>query len=94
MSAQSVKFYKDRDWDGFYHSPEYAKFVSSMEGVSVDMMLHDSPYFGQVSGSLFANGIDIAFEDFQMRIQNPQKTSVGPSTAQLILLTAGVFLLS
>lgn len=71
MSAASVKQYTDRNWDGFFQSPEYVNFANSNGGNVKDSETHDSPYFGKVSGMLFGNGLDVAFEDFQMRIQNP-----------------------
>ena len=70
-SAASVKMYADRNFDGFFDSPEYINFVNSIDITVKDSQVHDSPYFGKVSGTLFGNGLDFAFEDFQTRIQNP-----------------------
>ena len=71
MSAASVKLYADRNFDGFFDSPEYINFVNSIDTNVKDSTVHDSPYFGKVTGTLFGNGLDFAFEDFQARIQNP-----------------------
>jgi hypothetical protein len=73
MSAASVKEYTDRNWDGFFNSDEYVTFANSMQGLTGDQKVYESPYFGNVTGQLFGSGIDMAFEDFQTRIQNPSK---------------------
>lgn len=84
MSAASVKEYTDRNWDGFFNSGEYVKFANSMKGLTGDQKVYESPYFGNITGSLFGNGIDSAFEDFQTRIQNPGKVSLPASTAKSV----------
>jgi len=71
MSAASVKEYTDRNWDGFFQSGTYEKFAKSMQGLTGDQKVYDSPYFGQITGQLFGSGIDMAVEDFQEQIQNP-----------------------
>ena len=71
MSAASVKEYTDRNWDGFFTSGTYEKFAVSMQGLTGDQRVYDSPYFGKITGQLFGSGIDMAFEDFQEQIQNP-----------------------
>ena len=71
MSAASVKEYASRNYDGFFDSPEYINFVNANDATVKDSGVHNSPYFGNVSGNLFGNGLDFAFEDFQLRIQNP-----------------------
>lgn len=73
MSAASVKEYTDRNWDGFFNSGEYVKFANSMQGLTGDQKVYESPYFGNITGSLFGSGIDEAFENFQEQIQNPGK---------------------
>ena len=70
MSAASVKEYTDRNWDGFFNSGEYIKFANSMQGLTGDQKVYESPYFGNITGSLFGSGIDEAFENFQEQIQN------------------------
>lgn len=84
MSASSVKYYEGVNWDGFFDSPEYVNFANSMKGLTGDQKVYISPYFGNITGSMFGNGIDSAFEDFQTRIQNPSKVSVPASTAKSI----------
>ena len=71
MSEASVKEYTDRNWDGFFNSGEYVKFANSMQGLTGDQKVYESPYFGNITGSLFGSGIDEAFENFQEQIQNP-----------------------
>ena len=88
MSAASVKYYKDRNWDEFYSSPEYLKFYNSMSSITNDKKIYDSPYFGDVPGSLIGSGLDSAFEDFQQRIQNPGQTTVAKSSSVDWLLLA------
>ena len=73
MSAASVKYYEDRNWDGFFNSEYYVRFANSMQGLTGDQKVYVSPYFGNVTGQLFGSGIDVAFEDFQESIQNPGK---------------------
>jgi len=73
MSEASVKEYTDRNWDGFFQSGSYEQFAKSMQGLTGDQKVYDSPYFGQITGQLFGSGIDMAFEDFQEQIQNPGK---------------------
>ncbi len=73
MSAASVKEYTDRNWDGFFNSGEYVRFANSMQGLTGDQKVYESPYFGNITGSLFGSGIDAAFENFQEQIQNPGK---------------------
>jgi hypothetical protein len=73
MSAASVKEYEGRNWDGFFNSGEYVKFANSMQGLTGDQKVYESPYFGNITGSLFGSGIDEAFENFQEQIQNPGK---------------------
>lgn len=95
MSTASVKQYTERNWDGFFDSPEYINFAYSNDGNTKDSKIHDSPYFGKITGALFGNGMDFAFEDFQTRIQNSNASSISTdgklSTANLILLAAGAF---
>ena len=74
MSAASVKYYQNINWDGFFDSFEYVNFAKSMSGLVDDKKVHLSPYFGELVGSMFGNGIDSTFEDFQERIQNPGRT--------------------
>ena len=98
MSAASVKDYTDRNWDGFFDSPEYVNFANSMKGLTGDQKVYISPYFGNITGSMFGNGIDTAFEDYQTRIQNPTTvpfpvttsgyTSAKSSSIHLLLLAA------
>ena len=89
MSAASVKYYKERNWDEFYSSPEYLKFYNSMSNITNDKKIYDSPYFGDVPGSLIGSGLDAAFEDFQQRIQNPKKTvTPGASNSIYLILLA------
>ena len=71
MSAASVKEYTGRNWDGFFNSGEYVRFANSMRGLTGDQKVYESPYFGNITGSLFGSGIDAAFENFQEQIQNP-----------------------
>jgi hypothetical protein len=75
MSAASVKEYTDRNWDGFFVSPEFVNFADGMQGLTGNQKVYESPYFGKVTGSLFGSGIDAAFEDYQERIQNPGKVA-------------------
>ena len=97
-SAASVKMYADRNYDGFFDSPEYINFVNSIDVTVKDSQVHDSPYFGKVSGMLFGNGLDFAFEDFQTRIQNPTMVAKPAITSEnklssihLVLLAAAAF---
>ena len=98
-SAASVKMYADRNYDGFFDSPEYINFVNSNSAAISDAsQVHDSPYFGKVSGTLFGNGLDFAFEDFQTRIQNPTMVAKPALTSEsklsnihLVLLAAAAF---
>ena len=69
MSAASVKEYEGRNWDGFFDSPEYVNFANAVQDVFPDKKIHQSPYFGNVAGIIFGEGIDNAFEEFQERIQ-------------------------
>ena len=105
MSAASVKAYESSNWDGFFNSPEYVNFANSMQGLTGDQKVYQSPYFGNVTGSLFGSGIDAAFEDFQTRIQNPDKvgypvTTTGTNITKssgipwLLLAAAAAFALS
>jgi len=90
MSAASVKYYTDRNWDGFYSSPEYAEFYKFMSGIPDQKDIYSSPYFGDVPGRVIGVRLDSTFEQFQERIQNPKKT-VTPGTSNniyLILLAA------
>jgi len=84
MSAASVKEYTDRNWDGFFNSGEYVRFANSMQGLTGDQKVYQSPFFGNITGTMFGNGIDAAFEDFQTRIQNPGKVSLPGNTAKSI----------
>jgi hypothetical protein len=93
MSAASVKVYENRNWDGFFNSPEYVNFANGMKGLTGDQKVYQSPFFGNITGSLFGSGIDAAFEDYQERIQNPGKVSLPGNTAKstsvpLLLLAA------
>lgn len=97
-SAASVKMYADRNYDGFFDSPEYINFANSIDVTVKDSQVHDSPYFGKVSGMLFGNGLDFAFEDFQTRIQNPTMVAKPAITSEsklssihLVLLAAAAF---
>lgn len=83
MSQSSVMYYRDRNWDGFFNSPEYSKVVD-MEGNISTMDMYDSPYFGSLTGGAFGQAMDLAFEDFQMRIQN-QPTTATPKKSLSIL---------
>jgi hypothetical protein len=105
MSAASVKEYTDRNWDGFFDSPEYVNFANGMKGLTGDQKVYQSPFFGNITGTLFGNGIDAAFEDFQSRIQNPDKvgypiTVTGTNTIKssgihwLLLAAAAAYALS
>lgn len=89
MSASSVKYYEGVNWDGFFDSPEYVNFANGMKGLTGDQKVYQSPYFGNITGTMFGNGIDAAFEDFQTRIQNSGKVT-SPVTATK---TSGVHLL-
>lgn len=102
MSITSVMYYRDRNWDGFFNSPEYAK-VADMEGGISTMDMYDSPYFGQLTSGSFGQAMDLAFEDFQLRIQNQPETGpifmpspgtpVKPSImAPLLLIGAFLFM--
>jgi hypothetical protein len=71
MSAASVKYYTDRNWDGFYSSPEYAEFYKWMGGIPDQQDVYVSPYFGDVPGRVIGVRLDSTFEQFQERIQNP-----------------------
>jgi len=99
MSASSVKYYEGINWDGFFDSPEYVNFANGMKGLTGDQKVYQSPYFGNVTGTMFGNGIDAAFEDFQTRIQNPSKVSLPASTAKssgvhwLLLAAAAAYVL-
>ena len=97
-SAASVKMYADRNYDGFFDSPEYINFANSIDVTVKDSQVHDSPYFGKVSGMLFGNGLDFAFEDFQTRIQNPTMVAKPAITSEnklsgihIVLLAAAAF---
>lgn len=84
MSASSVNYYESVNWDGFFDSPEYVNFANGMKGLTGDQKVYQSPYFGNITGTMFGNGIDSAFEDFQTRIQNPGKVSLPASTAKSV----------
>ena len=84
MSAASVKEYEGRNYDGFFDSPEYVNFANGIRGLTGDQKVYQSPYFGNITGTMFGNGIDAAFEDFQTRIQNPGKVSLPASSAKSI----------
>ena len=105
MSAASVKYYESVNWDGFFNSGEYVKFANSMQGLTGDQKVYESPYFGNITGSLFGSGIDSTFEDFQERIQNPGRVPYpiqidGSNTTKssgipwLLLAAAAAFALS
>ena len=105
MSEASVKYYESVNWDGFFNSPEYVKFANSMQGLTGDQKVYQSPYFGNITGSLFGSGIDSTFEDFQERIQNPGRVPYpiqidGSNTTKssgipwLLLAAAAAFALS
>lgn len=105
MSVASVKEYTDRNWDGFFTSGTYEKFAVSMQGLTGDQRVYDSPYFGKITGQLFGSGIDMAFEDFQEQIQNPDKVpyvlptmsmgfDVSKNIPWLLLAAAAAFALS
>lgn len=97
MSTSSVKQYTERNWDGFFDSREYINFANSIDGNPKDTKIYDSPYFGKTTGLWFGTELDIAFEEFQSRIQNQDIASTGTATAgklsiaHLILLAAGAF---
>lgn len=78
MSEASVKVNQDRNWDGFFTSPEYVKFTDAMQGQMGEQSVYDSPYFGPVTGQVFGAEMDYAYEAFQTRIQNekPYKVEV------------------
>jgi len=80
MSAASVKYYTDRNWDGFYSSPEYAEFYKFMSTVPKQTDVYVSPYFGDVPGKVIGVRLDSTFEDFQERIQNPTKINYPVTT--------------
>lgn len=92
-SAASVKMYADRNFDGFFDSPEYINFVNSTDVTVKDSQVHDSPYFGKVTGTLFGNGLDFAFEDFQTRIQNPTMVAKPAITSESKLSNVTLLLL-
>ena len=101
MSEASVKVNQDRNWDGFFKSPEYIKFTDAMQGQMGDQSVYVSPYFGNVTGQVFGVEMDYAFEAFQTRIQNelPYKVEVKgyPKTSGihwLMLAAAAAYFLS
>ena len=88
MSESSVMYYRDRNWDGFFDSPEYSK-VADLEGGISTMDQYLSPYFGSLTGGSFGQAMDLAFEDFQLRIQNQPATPAKKSLPILPIAIIG-----
>lgn len=71
-NLQQQQALKDRNYDGFYESPEYFGFLKLIPdfAFAMDREPYDSKYFGTMTqGSFYGKNFDYAFEQFQKRIK-------------------------
>ena len=71
-NLQQQQELKDRNYDGFYGSPEYLQFVKLLPefAYAMDREPYESDYFGTMTqGKFYGTNIDYAFKIFQRRIK-------------------------
>ena len=71
-NLQQQQELKDRNYDGFYDSPEYLQFVKLLPefAYAMDREPYESDYFGTMTqGKFYGTNIDYAFKIFQRRIK-------------------------
>ena len=101
-NLQQQQELKDRNYDGFYGSPEYLQFVKLLPefAYAMDREPYESDYFGTMTqGKFYGTNLDYAFKIFQRRIKgepifdntygNPETKSTDIQTAVTGTQTSG-----